>query len=87
MSCKIKFALFESRTEHLTANQMNYLRAVADGISSGLSSANVIGKYKLGNSANVPAAAKVLKEKDFVQESDKKVTLTDPVMALWLKSL
>ena len=45
MSCKIKFALFESRTEYLTANQMNYLRAVAGGISGGLSSANVIGKY------------------------------------------
>ena len=79
--------LFESRTEYLTANQMNYLRAVADGISSGLSSAYVISKYKLGNSANVAAAAKVLKEKDFVQETNRTITLTDPVMAMWLKRL
>ena len=53
--------LFESRTEYLTANQMNYLKAVSNGISSGLSSSHVISKYKLGNSANVAAAAKVLK--------------------------
>ena len=78
--------LFESRTEYLTANQINYLKAVSNGISSGLSSSHVISKYKLGNSANVAAAAKVLKEKDFIQVTDDKTTLTDPVMAMWLKS-
>lgn len=76
--------LFEARTESLTAYQMNFLRAVANGVTTGLSSSNVISKYKLGSSANVAAMNKVLTAGDFIQEVDGRTVMTDPVMALWL---
>lgn len=79
--------LFESRTENLTANQMNCLLAVADGITEGLSSSYVMSKYRLGNSANVAAASKVLKEKDFIQETSGGITLTDPVLGMWIRQI
>lgn len=77
--------VFEAKTESLTAYQMNFLHAVADGNNSGLSSIQTIQRYNLGSSANVATIKKSLLEKDLIQEEDKKIFLTDPVMGLWLK--
>lgn len=77
--------LFESKTESLTAYQMNFLRAVSDGISKGLTTANVVSRYKLGSSANVVAITRMMQERDLVQTTDGGITLTDPVMAMWIK--
>ena len=38
----------------------NFLRAVADGISTGLSSSGVVSRYNLGSSANVAAIVRLL---------------------------
>ena len=78
-------ALYESWTESLPAYQMRYLRAVADGIHEGFSSAEVIGRYRLGSSANVVALKKALLDKNLIYTEDKKVYLSDPVMGMWLK--
>lgn len=77
--------LFESRIESLSAYQLNFLKAVADGVSSGFSTSYVISKYKLGSSANVAAILKTLTAKDFIQDIKGKVSMTDPVMSIWLK--
>lgn len=78
-------SLFESWTENLVAYQMRLLTAVADGVHEGLSSAEVINKYRLVSSANVAAVKKSLLDKNLIYVEDKKVYLTDPVMGLWLK--
>ena len=77
--------LFESKTENLTAYQMNFLRAVSSGISSGFSSAQVIQEYKLGSSANVSIVKKALMEKDLIVKEGKELKLADPVLGLWLQ--
>lgn len=77
--------LFESRVEPLTAYQLNLLRAVADGVSSGFFTSHIISKYKLGSSANVASLLKTLTARDYIQETDGVVSMTDPVMAIWLK--
>lgn len=77
--------VFEQLAEPLTAYQLNFLRAVADGISTGLSSSRVISKYNLGSSANVTAITKVMISKDIIQEMDNGIVLTDPVFGIWLK--
>jgi len=77
--------LFESRVEPLTAYQLNLLKAVADGVSSGLTTSRVISVYKLGSSANVTAMLKVMISRDYLQETSDGVSITDPVMAIWLK--
>lgn len=77
--------VFEAKTEGLTAYQMNYLRAVADGVNDGLSSSQTISNYNLGSSANVAIIMKSLLEKDLIQKIDKKIFLTDPIMGHWIK--
>jgi hypothetical protein len=78
-------ALFESWTENLVANQMRLLRAIADGIHAGLSSAEVIKRYRLISSANVVATKKSLLDKNLLYSDNGKLYLTDPVMGMWLK--
>jgi len=77
-------ALFESRTENLTPVQMRFLKAVANGIHNGFSSAEVISKYKLGSSAASVATKKALLEKGLIYSEEEKYLLSDPVMGLWL---
>ena len=77
--------LFESKTENLTAYQMNFLKAISDGIYSGFSSAQVIQDYKLGSSANVSIVKKALMEKDLIVKEGKELKLADPVLGLWLQ--
>lgn len=64
---------------------MNFLRAVADGHNTGLSSAQIIQEYHLGSSANVVIIKMSLTDKDFITIEDKEVYLSDPVMGIWLK--
>ena len=79
--------LFEAKTENLTAYQINFLKAVSDGIQSGFSAANVIQDYKLGSSANVAVIKKALLEKDLIIIENKLVKLADPIMGLWLQKI
>lgn len=76
--------LFESRTESLPSYQMNFLRAVASGIHKGFSSAEVIGRFRLGSSANVAAVRKALLDKNLIYIEDGMTYLADPVLGLWL---
>lgn len=78
-------ALFESWTDNLAAYQMRLLMAVADGIHDGLSSADVIAKYRLVSSSNVVAVKKSLLDKNLIYSEGKELYLTDPVMGMWLK--
>ena len=77
-------ALFESRTENLTPVQMRFLKAIADGVTEGFSSAAVISRYKLGSSAASVSTRKALLEKGLVYMEDAKLYLADPVMGLWI---
>lgn len=76
--------VFEAKTDGLTAYQMNFLRAVADGNNSGLSSSKTIQRYGLGSTSNVAIITKSLMEKDMLQKESDKVFLTDPIMKYWL---
>ena len=77
--------VFEAKTDSLTAYQMNFLRALADGNSTGLSSNKVIQDYHLVSSANVSAIKKSLIEKDLITIENKGICFSDPIMGLWLK--
>lgn len=77
--------VFESKTENLTAGQMGFLRAVADGVREGFSSSNIIETYRLNSSANVAVIRKALIDKDLVIEENKLIKLSDPVMGIWLR--
>ena len=77
--------LFEKQTENLSAYQMNFLRALVDGVHSEFTSAEILQKYQLGSSANVSIVKRALVKKELIETENKQVLLADPVMKLWLK--
>lgn len=77
--------VFETKTDTLTAYQMNFLRALADGIHTNLSSIPVIQQYGLGSSSNVAIIKKSLTDKDIITIENKEIHFSDPIMAAWLR--
>ena len=74
------------QTEKLTRLQMNFLKALCDGVTSGFSEQKILKHYGLLNSANVARVKGSLIEKDLVVvESRGMVEMADPILALWLK--
>ncbi|MDE5720325.1 MAG: ATP-binding protein [Paramuribaculum sp.] len=77
--------LFERHTENLTNYQMNFLRAVVDGIHSEFTSQDVLQKYRLGSSANVSIIKRALVKQELIDVDRRQVVISDPVMVEWLK--
>ncbi|MEG2339677.1 MAG: ATP-binding protein, partial [Odoribacter sp.] len=73
------------QTENLSAYQMNFFRAVVNGVHSEFTSQEVLQKYQLGSSANVSTIKRALIKKELIEIENKQVELADPVMKLWLK--
>ena len=59
--------LFEKQTESLTAYQMNFLRAVLEGVHREFTTRAVLQKYKLGSSANVSIVKRALLKKELIE--------------------
>lgn len=77
--------LFEKQTESLTTYQMNFLRAILDGIHSEFTTQEVLQKYQLGSSANVSIVKRALVKKELIEIEKRQAVIPDPVMAVWLK--
>ena len=77
--------LFQKQTENLSAYQMNFLRALVDGVHSEFTTQQVLQKYQLGSSANVSIIKRALIKKELIETENKQIYLADPVMELWFK--
>ena len=77
--------LFEKQTEELSTYQMNFLRAITEGVHAEFTTQEVLRKYNLGTSANVSTIKRALVKKELVETGKKQVFLSDPVLELWLK--
>jgi AAA+ ATPase superfamily predicted ATPase len=78
--------LYNRDTENLSGMQFNFLRAVANGVHTGLSSNEVMDEYRLGTSANVLKLKKALIQKELIEEH-KGVHFLDPVYQRWFQRL
>jgi hypothetical protein len=76
--------LYTRDTENLTNAQFNFLKALAEGVHTGLSSRDVLHKYQLGTSANVLKIKKVLIQKELIDDTNG-IHFLDPVYQLWFK--
>lgn len=76
---------FQREVEQLTELQMNFLRALANGISKNLSSKETIRKYRLESSANVQSIKKALIKKDLIEVEGQSIALNDSLFKLWIK--
>ena len=77
--------LFEKQTESLTTYQMNFLRAVLEGVHSEFATQEVLQKYRLGSSANVSIVKRALVKKELIEIEKRQVVISDPVLKVWLK--
>ena len=76
--------LYTRDTENLTNAQFNFLKALAEGVHSGLSSRDVLHKYQLGTSANALKIKKGLIQKELIDDTNG-IHFLDPVYELWFK--
>ena len=77
--------LFEKQTEDLTTYQMNFLRAITEGIHTEFTTQENLRKYQLGTSANVSIIKRSLLKKELIETGKKQVYISDPVLELWLR--
>ena len=76
--------LYTRDTENVTNAQYNFLKALAEGVHTGLSSKEVVHKYQLGTSANVLKIKKALIQKELIDDQQG-IYFLDPVYELWFK--
>lgn len=77
--------LFEKQTENLSTYQINFLRALIDGVQSEFTSKEVLQKYALGTSANVSIVKRALIKKELIEIEGRRIELSDPVLGAWIK--
>ncbi len=77
--------LFEKQTEELTTYQLNFLKAIIDGVNNQFTRKDILQKYQLGSSANVSIIRRALIKKELIDSGKDGVFISDPVMAIWLK--
>ena len=76
---------FQREVEQLSELQLNFLRALANGITTGFSRKDIIKKYRLESSANVQSIKKSLLKKDLIDIDGQEISFNDSLFKLWLK--
>jgi hypothetical protein len=79
--------VFIEQTQSLTTYQMNFLRAVLDGVSTGFGEYAVREQYNLGSPSNITRLKSTMVDKELVEITDKGIIIGDPVLKLWLRRL
>ena len=78
--------LFIQQTEDLSSYQMNFLRAIIEGVNTGFTQSSILSKYHLGTAANITRLKKSLTEKDLIMTvAAKRIEMCDPILSLWLR--
>jgi AAA+ ATPase superfamily predicted ATPase len=77
--------LFEKQTENLTMYQLNFLKAIVDGVSKEFTTKNVLEKYNLGTSSSVAVVKRALIKKELIDIEKKEIVISDIVLKEWLK--
>lgn len=77
--------LFQSKTEELTNSQINFLKALIDGVTQ-FSSKETLEEYRVGTSANVVRIKKTLENKEIIDIHSGEIVLLDPMYKSWLNT-
>jgi len=77
--------LFQEKTDNLTRPQVNFVRALFDGVSQ-FSAFETLKEYDLGSSANVQQVKKALIQKEVIDTIGSRINFLDPLYKYWLMS-
>ena len=76
---------FQREVEQLSEFQLNFLKALANGVSNGFSRKEIIKKYRLESSANVQSVKKSLLKKGIIDIDEQTVSFDDSIFKLWMQ--
>ncbi|MCD4696673.1 MAG: ATPase, partial [Bacteroidales bacterium] len=76
--------LFQGVTESLSTTQVNFLKALLDGVKM-FSSKETLKNYKLGTSANIIRIKNAMIKKEVIDEQAGKIEILDPIYSIWLR--
>lgn len=77
--------LFMQMIEPLSEHQLNFLRAIASGVTKDFGLSEVREEYKLGSYSNINRLKTALLERDLIEKRGAETVMTDPVFAKWIK--
>lgn len=77
--------LFQSKTDELTNSQINFLKALVNGVEK-FSSKETLDEYKIGTSANVLRVKNTLESKEIIDIQGSNISLLDPMYKSWLET-
>ena len=78
--------LFVEQTSNLSSYQLNFIRAICAGYHSDFGTREVTNRFNLGTRSNLPKLKKALIEREFIEETESGLFLSDPLFAVWFKS-
>lgn len=74
--------LFQREVDNLTNPQVNFLKALCDGVTQ-FSSTDTLSKYQLGTSGNVNRIKESLVKKEIIDITQNKIEFIDPLFKQW----
>lgn len=77
--------LFQEQLQGLTSYQMNFIRAICNGVHSDFGSKEVLEEYHLGSKSNISRLRESLLDKEIIETNAKGVYLEDPIFRMWFK--
>ena len=75
--------LVEEQIQGLTSYQMNFLRAICEGVHRDFGSKKVMEDYNLGSKSNIIRIKEALLDKELIEINQEGVYLEDPVFRMW----
>jgi len=76
---------FQQEIEPLTFYQLNFVRALKDGICSEFYRKEISDKYNLGTTANIKRIITTLQKREIISIDGKNISIEDPIFEKWLK--
>ena len=77
--------LFQEQLQGLTSYQMNFIRAICNGVHSDFGSKEVLEEYHLGSKSNISRLRESLLNKEIIETNKDGVYLEDPIFRMWFK--
>ena len=75
--------LFQEQLQGLTSYQINFIRAICNGVHSDFGSKAVLEEYNLGSKSNISRIKESLLDKELIETDANGVYLEDPVFKMW----
>ena len=78
--------MFEQQISGLTSYQLNFIRAICNGIHKDFGSKAVLQEYDLGTKSNITRIKNTLFDRELITTTQDGTDLEDPVFKLWMKT-